>query len=141
MSALLDPSPELARVQSLFEQWRARRSSPRQRIPPDLWDAAIALLDHVPLSVIARSLRVSSQQLRGRRDALLGPDTAATSPVRFIEFPAAAITSLDACAADAQAPARLVLERSDGDRLSLTLPASSWDRIDALVTRFLAHSR
>ena len=141
MSALHDSSPELARVQSIFEQWRARRSSPRQRIPAHLWDAALSLLDHYPLSVVARVLRVSSQKLRGRRDALPGPDTAVTSPVRFLEFPAAALTSPDARASGADASARLVLERPDGARLSLTLSASNWDRLDALVSRFLAHSR
>lgn len=144
MSALPDSSSELARVQSLFEQWRARRTTPRQRIPAELWDAAIALLNHFSLSVVARSLRVSSQQLRDRRDALLGPDTAGAAgapQVRFVEFPAAALTATDAAAGNAEAAARLVLERPDGARLSLTLPTSRWDRVDALLSRFLDHSR
>ena len=141
MSALADSSPDLARVQTLFERWRARRSTPRQRIPPELWDAALTLLDHYPLSVVARALRVSSQQLRGRRDALLASDTDAPFPVRFVEFPAATLASPDARASGAEAPARLVLERSDGARLSLTLPASSWDRVDSLLSRFLDASR
>lgn len=141
MSALPDSSRELARVQSVFEQWRARRSSPRQRIPAELWDAALSLLDHYPLSTVARALRISIQQLRGRRDALLAADTAATSPVRFVEFPAPALTAAVASPTGADAAARFVLERPDGARLSLALPVARWDLVDSLLDRFLAPPR
>ncbi len=136
MSARLDASAsDLARVRSLFESWRARRSSPRQRIPQDLWDAALSLLDHLPLRLVARELGLSAFPLRSQRDALSPQHPSPDSPPHFVPLPPLTFLSDHR---QEPTPSRLVLERSDGARLTLTLPAEQSDRLDALCRAFLA---
>ena len=139
MSALPDPSSELARVRSHFEQWRSRRSAPNQRIPQELWDAALALLDSFPLQLVARQVGVSASRLRHQRDAL-GSSSADASRLTFLPLsPPHPAASPAPPAPDTLA--RLVLERPDGSRLALSLPLECWDRLDALCRDFLASPR
>jgi hypothetical protein len=139
MSALPDPSSELARVRALFEQWRLRRSAPNQKIPLELWRDALSLLDSFPLQLLARELGVSASRLRHQRDALapVPPEPSRPSFVSLaLPHPAAS-----AAPPPSEQIARLVLERPDGSRLALSLPAHCADRLDALCRDFLASPR
>jgi hypothetical protein len=53
-------SDDLSRTRALFEQWRATRSGLREKIPEQLWQAAIALRDRYPVSQLCRELHLSA---------------------------------------------------------------------------------
>ena len=73
----------LAELAEQFEDWRRSRTTGQERIPPRLWDQAVALSTVLPCSRVARSLRVRSTDLRKR--ALVKPapgTTKGTAPPR-----------------------------------------------------------
>src|SRR5262245_54828500 len=138
-------SPDLHFVRTEFEAWRARRIG-RKRIPESLWAAAVALLDHYPLNLVSRELRLSPKELRKRR-LVNGqkPPQRKRSQQTFLELSPHALSrpqlSAHSVASDSalllnDGACRVVLERGDGSRLSLTLPAD-WMRIEALCAGFL----
>ena len=61
----------LADLAEQFEDWRRSRAMGQERIPPSLWDRAVALSTLLPCSRVARCLRVRSTDLRKR--ALVEP--------------------------------------------------------------------
>lgn len=61
----------LAELAEQFEEWRRSRTTGQERIPPRLWDQAVALSTVLPGSRVARRLRVRSTDLRKR--ALVKP--------------------------------------------------------------------
>jgi len=79
----------LAELAEQFEDWRRSRTTGQERIPPSLWDRAVALSTVLPCSCVARRLRVRSTDLRKR--ALVKPSPATTeetAPIpAFIEVP------------------------------------------------------
>jgi hypothetical protein len=129
---------DLSRTRALFEQWRTARSSLHEKIPEELWQAAVALCDRYPVSQLCRELHVSAGALRARlREA--GPQPAPTALPEFVPLPLEAlglpVAERPATAADA--PIYLVWERADGTRLQLLLPASLWARAESLCQAFL----
>ena len=50
----------LAAVAEQFERWRQTRATGQDRIPPSLWDQAVALATVLPCSRVARRLRPRS---------------------------------------------------------------------------------
>ena len=66
----------LADLAEQFERWRQSRATGQERIPPSLWDQAVALSTVLPCSRVARRLRVRSTDLRKR--GLAGPAAVAT---------------------------------------------------------------
>lgn len=80
----------LAELAGQFEDWRRSRTTEQERIPPSLWDRAVALSTVLPCARVARRLRLRSTDLRKR--GLAGPATVATEvagPVPdFVEVPA-----------------------------------------------------
>jgi hypothetical protein len=79
----------LAELAEQFEDWRRSRTTGQERIPPRLWDQAVALSTVLPCSRVARRLRVRSTDLRKR--ALVKPapgTTEGTTPTpAFVEVP------------------------------------------------------
>jgi hypothetical protein len=79
----------LAELAEQFEDWRRSRTTGQERIPPSLWDQAVALSTVLPCSRVARCLRVRSTDLRKR--ALVKPapgTTEGTTPTpAFVEVP------------------------------------------------------
>src|SRR4029450_5972226 len=123
----------LARGRAEFDLWRAGRSG-RGRIPDRLWRSALSLLDlHAPATV-CKELRLSASELKKRRQALGRKGDATTTAPAFIELRAVDLTQKSPRRApDAQAPAasvRAVLERADGSRLTLELPATATSHIE-----------
>lgn len=60
---------ELSRTAARFETWRRRRASRRERIPAELWQAAVDSATRAGLSRTARVLRLNEQELRRRAEA------------------------------------------------------------------------
>ena len=73
----------LESVQQQFNDWRASRSSKRERIPPGLWQAAMRLCDVHTVSHVSRSLRLS---FTGLRKCLAGNHLAKENSVQFLRL-------------------------------------------------------
>jgi hypothetical protein len=64
------PSP-LESVRDRFEQWRETRKNRRERIPEDLWSAAVRLCDQYSVNRISRTLGLNYNDLKKRIPACL----------------------------------------------------------------------
>jgi len=109
----LQAEAALTELAEQFEDWRRSRTTGQERIPPSLWDRAVALSTVLPCARVARRLRLRSTDLRKR--GLAGSDRVATEvagPVPdFVEVPAPWPGST------APGAALIEVERPDGARL------------------------
>lgn len=105
----------LADLAEQFEEWRRGRATGQERIPPRLWDQAVALSVVLPRAQVARRLRLRSTDLRRR--ALVGPTSGATEATApspdFVEVP------VPWPGLAAPGAALIEVERPDGARLRL----------------------
>ena len=136
---------DLARARHTFEVWRANRQR-RTRIPLELWEKAVSLLNHHPITRIARELRLDPAELRKRRLASAQSLIPGATPApHFVEVRSSDLncgtgSALKSGAAPHQlteAALRLQIERADGNRLTLSLPSSEWSRVEALYSAFI----
>lgn len=113
---MLSPShaeEALHRVVQQFTQWRRSRSTPRGRIPPALWEQAVALTRALPLTRVAQQLGLCPQRLRKRCRGKAGPASVPSlpAPLSFVEVhPARRMPT-----------AEVEVHRPDGQRLRLSL--------------------
>jgi hypothetical protein len=144
-------SPDLEQVKALFAAWHATRRSGKERIPENLWTAAIALLAIYPISVVCRELGLKPDYLRKRAQATgfkLSPKR--KSKREFLSLTAGQLiarqsllngsgssaTKAEAVNSSTNGSCRIVLERVDGSRLMLCLPANCLG-VEALLYSFL----
>jgi hypothetical protein len=127
-----DPLDEhLAHVARQFDAWRQQRSHAGERIPPALWEQAVALAQTRSYSQVAKQLRLAPSDLKKQMRALpMSPAQVLTPPVHFVAVPAPPAPPL------LRPDTELELERADGARLrrrsgDATLPLA------ALVRAFL----
>ncbi len=143
---MLTANDDLARTRQAFDAWRVNRRG-RTRIPPELWDQAVLLLNHHPITHVARQLRLDPTKLRKRRLAAHQSVLPNSSPApHFLEVRASGLNSKSSptLTSDPGAPRlttesawRLQIERADGHRLTVSVPSSEWSRIEALYSLFL----
>ena len=143
---MLTAKDDLARTRHAFAAWRANRNG-RTRIPPELWDTAVSLLAHHPITHVARQLRLDPTELRKRRRAMHQSLTPETTPApHFLEVRAASLNSTTSPTPSSatrpprlttDAAVRLEIKRADGNRLTLSVPSSEWSHIEALYSVFL----
>lgn len=138
---------DLRQIQAQFESWRRTRPSSRQPIPDHLRQAAIALLDRYPASTISRHCRIhyrilkpfaaSRSQTRATRikagSRAVKQSVIASESARPLFFHLPAAPSPEAAAM----ACRLIVDRPDGARLTLTLPSLDQAALTALCDRFL----
>lgn len=74
-----DNSLNIETVQQKFEAWRAGRTR-REAIPETLWESAVRLCEHFPLSRVSRILRLSFRGLKKR------VESPRVLPVQFTEL-------------------------------------------------------
>lgn len=136
---------DLARLQTRFEHWRKTRTA-RSRIPEDLLQAASALLDRYSASAICRACRLHPTSLSKRAKpkrhsaALTKPMRPATDDRQTAFFPLPPSICWPASTPPSRPAApdcRLALERADGTRLTLVLPALDGATLVALCSNFL----
>ena len=137
---------DLARTRHAFEAWRANRRG-RTRIPLELWQKAVSLLDHFSITRVARELRLDPAELRKRRPPSARPRVTNNSPApQFLEVRASDLCSSPGatlcsdpgtCRPTTESALRLQIERADGNRLTLHLPSSEWKQVEALYSFFL----
>src|SRR5438445_586284 len=77
---------DLNEVRAQFEAWRKAKTSVHQRIPTELWRAAIKLLDYYPVGQVCRELHVSAQDLNKHRAQMqtLSPAKLRSSNKQFL---------------------------------------------------------
>ena len=114
---------------------RATRQG-RSKIPDELWQAVVALHGRYSASQLCHEFHLSAGALRARLRA--GENGSPLSPPAFVPLPP---TDFRASAAaepitTGEARIRLVWERTDGNRLHLSIPASQWTQAEALCTAF-----
>lgn len=111
----LQAEAALADLAEQFERWRQSRATGQERIPPTLWEQAVALTAVLPCAQVARRLRLRSTDLRKR--GLAGPAAVATEvagPIPdFVEVTASWLGSA------APGATLIEVERPDGARLRL----------------------
>ena len=137
----------LEQTRAAFQSFRSSHQNKRTRLPEDLWQMAISLLDSFSITRVCRELRLDPQRLRKHRPASNSTPSAALRPaLHFCEVKAATQNlatvgpSSTEASADYSSTAlslRLVLERPDGTRLSVSVPASELSQLTSLYSLFL----
>ena len=137
------PKPDLAEVKTAFENFRTTRTDNKKpRLPESLWAAAVSLLDHYPFDVVVRELRVKPDYLRKHAAAVKGSPAPPVKKANFLTLTARQLDAIkddhsnNSISSSATAECRMVIERGDGSRLIVNLPAD-WSRIEALCANFL----
>jgi hypothetical protein len=139
MSTITTPSLDIDQVKAEFQAWRKRRVG-RERIPEHLWAAAIELLNRYPISTVQKQLLLNLNQLK-QRLANSRLDKHPLSMQQFLEIKPAEIAassgqspssnnsrnsrSSDSIRPVGESICRFTFERSDGSRLTISLPADS----------------
>lgn len=100
----IDKSLTLESVQQRFEAWRMSRTTKREPIPEPLWEAAVSLCRHYPITHVCRCLRLSFADLKKRLSI------SNSAPVQFMDLDLGCFI----------APWHLECERPDGSRLRLS---------------------
>lgn len=131
-------SDNLAQARQAFDSWRTGRSG-QHKIPDQLWQMAVALLDEYRISHVARALHLNQTQLRrqhraGQHQAPLKAQT--QERTSFLELHQFLPVENNASAVDS-ATLQLRIERVDGHRLTLSLSSSQADMLQSLVTAFM----
>ena len=137
------PGNDLSSVRSSFRRWRQRRSQ-REPIPELLWQRALALIESYPKAAICRELKLNPARFKQRLvTAAPSHPNARHAPAGFVEvcgsdlssharsnLPFSPVVGSSSCV-------RLVVERPDGLRLSLELPAAEHSSLQALCSALL----
>ena len=107
-----------------FEDWRQNRSTPYERIPQPLWEQAASLSTVLPLSRVAKTLRLSHNDLKKHREAYRATRPSEPPALHFVEL---------AGPGTGQGYA-IELQRPDGSRMQIQCPEppaplSEWVRL------------
>lgn len=104
---------ELAQLANRFDHWRQRRTTPRARIPQPLWAQAVSLSAVLPISRVAKRLRLSVSALKKHDTTKPVVSSSQGGPVAlgFVEVTATAVWGI--------AAAEVELQRTDGARMRI----------------------
>lgn len=125
---------ELNEAAKQFEHWRATRQSRREPIPQALWDEAARVSRRLPISWVARTLRLSAGELkrqrerRGERASVGRAQPVSPSTAVFVPAMASQATCLPG--------AEFEVHRLDGSRLCIRYPGDA--PVGAVLRAFLA---
>jgi hypothetical protein len=130
---------DLLELKARFETWRANRKYLREPIPNELWNVAADHCRRYPPSLVGRALKLDSSKLkkllikRSPRTSTRKKPQAAffqlPTEIALPEIGSPLLQNLTGC--------RLQIERSDGSRLTLTLPSLDLASISRLFADFL----
>ena len=127
-----------------MKKFRAGRQG-KERLPENLWTAAIELLEHYPFGEVWRELRVKPEYLRRRAETAKGkPVQPVEKKKKFLALTGSELSAIKdgaskqmaALSANQAAECRLIIDRCDGSRLTLNLPID-WSRIETMCASFL----
>jgi hypothetical protein len=111
-----------------FEQWRRSRQK-RDRIPEDLWRAAVDLSASYPTFRIARALRLNYTQLKER----IQRRTARSTCSQFVEVKVPSLFSVSPCVMELRSPS--------GFELRVETDAALQSELVHLISCFVSQSR
>ena len=123
---------ELAEVESKFEAWRQQRQG-RARIPPALWDAAVALVPAYGATRVSAALRLDFSGLKRRveQNQRSGEELESKAPpLSFVALPS------DLLLAEVHTESNLLLTHPNGATLQMRVPGGTHE-LAALVTAFI----
>lgn len=127
---------DLLDLKARFDHWRSIRPYIRQPIPDDLRQAAQEMSRRYSPALVGRVLKLDPHRLKKpvtkparQMTSLKKPQTA------FFKLPTEVILP-DASVRPAATGCRLLLERSDGARLTLTLPPLDLSEVNRLCSDF-----
>lgn len=130
---------DLLELQARFSHWRATRKYNREPIPEELRSAALKMARRYPPSLVRRVLKLDPSRLKVQPPAKSSPRATARKslPPAFFKLPDPATFPSQSSTSYSPGDCRLVLERPDGSRLILTLPAFDAPAIKLLCADFL----
>ncbi|MGH9845585.1 MAG: hypothetical protein ACREEM_43300 [Blastocatellia bacterium] len=129
---------DLLKLKAQFESWRRTREK-KGPIPDHLRKAAMALLDRHAATTICRVCRLHPRTLQEPAVSKRAYKAPAKMP-DFFPLPALPQDALSFSPRQPHADCQLLLERPDGARLTLTLPAIDPASLSALCSNFLRSS-
>jgi hypothetical protein len=130
---------DLLELQARFETWRANRKYVREPIPDELWNAAADFSRRYPPSLVGRVLKLDPSRLK----KLLIKRSARTSvrkkpQAAFFQLPTdIALLKVEPPLPQGPIGCRVQIERPDGSRFTLALPALDLVSIRQLCADFL----
>ena len=105
---------QLTQVANRFDEWRQTRPTRAEPIPQHLWEQAMALTALLPITYVARRIRVSGGELKKRCAAHHAAQSApASTALGFAEVPPISVWPLPTSGIEIE------LQRPDGTRLRL----------------------
>lgn len=127
------PNLNLGEVSAQFQAWRKTKTSVQQRIPAELWRAAIKLLEYYPMGQVCRELHVSAQDINKQRAQMqtVFPTKVPSSNKQFMEVTGHPLLTVHSNEKPLSTPSQqsaqmgvcqILLEKKDGTRLSISLP-------------------
>lgn len=129
---------ELLKLKTRFDQWRANRKYNREPIPDDLRQATIEITRRHPPALVRQVLKLDPWRLQRRATKRAAPALAPKKPQpAFFNFPTVAALPDPLSPPHTASGCRLQLERPDGARLTLSLPALDLSSINRLAADFL----
>lgn len=116
---------ELLELKTRFDQWRKTRQYVREPIPLELRQATLKISRRFPPSLVRRVLKTDPWRLKRAASEKPARDTARKkSQLAFFNLPVEAASPPTPPSPICNATdSRLQLERPDGSRLTITLPA------------------
>lgn len=121
----------LLELKSSFDHWRSTRSHIREPIPDDLRHAAQDLSRQYSPALVARVLHLDPHRLKKSITKPTRPKSSSKKPhTAFFKLPTEVILP---AASLRHTDCRVLLERPDGTRLTLTLPPLDLSEINTMV--------
>ena len=135
---------KLQALKTELDAWRTQQTE-RKQIPQQLWDKAFELLNSYSVGAVSRELRLDYKKLRKHRLSSNNIAQKRSAPPPFLELAASELAKSASPTARHSDPiilpqateaCRILIERSDGSRLTLHLP-TDWLKIEAICNNFL----
>jgi hypothetical protein len=130
---------DLLELKARFETWRTNRKYVREPIPDELRIAAAELSRRYPPSLVGRVLRLDPSRLKKLLIKRSARSSVRKKPqATFFQLPAEiALPEVGSPLPQSSIGCRLQIERPDGSRLTLTLPALDLVTLNQLCVDFL----
>jgi len=124
---------DLLNLKARLDQWRATRNYTREPMPAELRQAAVRISRRYPYGLVRRVLKIDPWRLNGPANKKSSQTTAPKKrPTAFFKLAVDGVLPGPVSGAPSVTDCRLQLDRPDGARLTLTLPA-----LDLVSTRQL----
>lgn len=132
-------TPELLEMKARLDAWRAERNHIRQALPAELKSAILELSPRYSPSILRRVLKINPWKLKRAPTVASASRVSArrSTTTAFFKLPDPTITPTLSPSSRTINDCRLQLERPDGTRLCLTLPAHDLSIIQMFAAELL----